>query len=240
MKNSGMNFPAIYTITCIPNGKIYVGQAVNVRRRWHSHKWYLRKGDHRNGHLQRAWNKYGESSFVFAVAKTFPGLTGEELFAALNTSEIEVLSSIPHAFNLTEAAQSRNKLSDETKAKLSKIRKELWQNPEFRDRRQKNHLEAINTPEWKARHAEIARERSQDTAFREKMKEVNKQNWANGDPERAKKRGELERKNWSDPEYRAKQSKSRSLAWSDPEVRAKRIAGIKAAHARRKAENSSS
>lgn len=234
MKNSGMNFPGVYSITCVNNRKVYIGQAVNIRRRWHSHKWYLRKGNHRNSHIQRAWNKYGESAFVFKVERDFRDLPIAGLPDALNAAEVELLAAVPDAFNLMEAAQSRTKLSDETKAKLSVIRKKMWADPEFRENRRKAHETALATPEWKARHAEIARERSLDEGFREKMKAVNKQNWAN-DPDRAKKRGDLERKNWADPEYRAKQSKSRALAWADPEVRAKRSAAIKAAHARRKA-----
>lgn len=231
MKKGEFNFPGIYTITCTASGKIYVGQTINVRRRWHNHKWHLRKGDHRNSHLQRSWNKNGESAFVFAVVEDLRATPGAELKAALDAAEVRILSAVPDAFNLMEAAKSGTIPSDETRAKLSAIRKAMWQDPEFKARRQAGHMAAIATPEWKARHAEIARERSLDKDFKAKMRAVNKANWT---PGRAKKRGKLEKANWDDPAYREKQAKSRSLAWQDPEVRDKRIAGMKAAHARRK------
>jgi group I intron endonuclease len=34
----------IYQIRCIPTGKIYVGSAVNLRKRWDQHHRSLRKG----------------------------------------------------------------------------------------------------------------------------------------------------------------------------------------------------
>ena len=42
---------------------IYVGSTVNIPARWQSHRRHLRNGTHHNVHLQRAWNKYGESAF---------------------------------------------------------------------------------------------------------------------------------------------------------------------------------
>lgn len=55
----------IYTIKNIINGKIYIGSAVNIEKRLYAHKWALQGSNHCNIHLQRAWDKYGESSFSF-------------------------------------------------------------------------------------------------------------------------------------------------------------------------------
>lgn len=57
----------IYKIICTANGKIYVGSAKNLRERWRGHQKVLRKGSHHSIHLQNAWNKYGENSFIFEV-----------------------------------------------------------------------------------------------------------------------------------------------------------------------------
>jgi len=57
----------VYQIRCKQNGKIYVGSAVNLEGRWHSHRRDLRNGVHVNPHLQFAWNLYGETSFEFSV-----------------------------------------------------------------------------------------------------------------------------------------------------------------------------
>lgn len=59
----------IYKIINTHNGKFYVGSAVKFERRFAMHRWQLRKGTHVNAHLQRAWNKYGEAAFVFAVVE---------------------------------------------------------------------------------------------------------------------------------------------------------------------------
>lgn len=57
----------VYQIRCIATGKIYVGSAVDLRKRWGQHVRRLRRGKHRNKHLQHAWNKYGEAAFEFEV-----------------------------------------------------------------------------------------------------------------------------------------------------------------------------
>lgn len=57
----------IYLITCLNNGKIYIGSAVNIRDRWLRHCKELRSGNHPNPHLQNAWNKHGEDAFTFEV-----------------------------------------------------------------------------------------------------------------------------------------------------------------------------
>ena len=63
---------AIYEIQCTVSGKAYVGSWTNPRRRFATHRWMLRTGRHYNPHLQRAWDKYGEEAFDFAVVETCP------------------------------------------------------------------------------------------------------------------------------------------------------------------------
>lgn len=57
----------IYTITNKINGKIYVGKTYNFFNRKSQHKCALRENTHENRHLQRAWNTYGEDSFIFEI-----------------------------------------------------------------------------------------------------------------------------------------------------------------------------
>lgn len=116
-------YSGIYTITNISNGKIYVGQAINVFSRWTEHKCSLRNNYCENGRLQNAWNKYGESSFIFEVLveceKEF--LSSEEHYWAtiLNTHHRDF------GYNLRpthpEGKVNRRKgfkMSEETKAKI--------------------------------------------------------------------------------------------------------------------------
>ena len=57
----------IYAITNHPTGAQYIGSAVNLGSRWAVHRHSLRHAKNSCGHLQRAWRKYGESSFYFHV-----------------------------------------------------------------------------------------------------------------------------------------------------------------------------
>jgi len=67
----------IYKITCTINNKIYIGSACGIShtskkqrgfaKRWQEHINRLRSNSHRNKHLQSAWDKYGEDSFIFEI-----------------------------------------------------------------------------------------------------------------------------------------------------------------------------
>jgi group I intron endonuclease len=58
----------VYYILNRVNGKCYVGSSTtSLQRRLKDHRRSLRRGTHENSYLQRAWNKYGESSFLFLI-----------------------------------------------------------------------------------------------------------------------------------------------------------------------------
>jgi len=57
----------IYKITCIVNGKFYIGSAVDLNTRRYDHFSTLRRNTHANPHLQRAFNKYGKEVFTFEI-----------------------------------------------------------------------------------------------------------------------------------------------------------------------------
>ena len=57
----------IYSIENIIDGKSYIGSSVNISSRWRKHLTMLRKSIHNNHHLQNAYNKYGESNFIFKI-----------------------------------------------------------------------------------------------------------------------------------------------------------------------------
>ena len=57
----------VYCIEHIDSGTKYIGSSNNIQQRWREHKSHLRRNKHVNRWLQRAWNKYGEDTFVFSV-----------------------------------------------------------------------------------------------------------------------------------------------------------------------------
>ena len=63
----GMKKSGIYGIKNTANGKWYIGQTIDLSKRKYEHFCDLRNRWHHNGHLQSAWDKYGEGSFEFHV-----------------------------------------------------------------------------------------------------------------------------------------------------------------------------
>lgn len=232
-KKVATSIPGIYTITNNQTGTVYVGQAVNIRRRWESHRHYLTNGNHRNCYLQRAWTKYGPEAFEFNVVRNLSGTPNSELSAALNSAEVEVLTPLSDTYNLMEAGLSGGLAGPETRAIWSKQRKAMWASEEFRAKRSEATKALYADPEWKAARDEAVRAGLRTPEAREKSSKRFKKMWQS--EEHHKEQSQKRLANWQDPEYRARQSASRSAAWADPEVRARRSAAIKGAHARRRA-----
>ena len=89
----------IYAIRNTKNGKTYIGQSVDIRKRWIYHRWELEKGIHKNKHLQNAWDK-DSAHFRFEVVEP----CREDDLDAAEMRWIESLRSNQEAYgyNLTE------------------------------------------------------------------------------------------------------------------------------------------
>ena len=59
----------IYMIQNTTNGKIYIGQAIDIEKRWKNHIWELDNNRHTNKHLQRTWNKYKKELNTITVSE---------------------------------------------------------------------------------------------------------------------------------------------------------------------------
>jgi group I intron endonuclease len=57
----------IYVILHKKSGKVYLGQAQDVKDRFRQHRYELNRNNHHNRHLQFAWNKDGSKAFKFQV-----------------------------------------------------------------------------------------------------------------------------------------------------------------------------
>lgn len=55
----------VYCIENLINCKKYIGQSTDIIQRWKTHKTELNCNRHRNSHLQKSWNLYGEDNFKF-------------------------------------------------------------------------------------------------------------------------------------------------------------------------------
>src|SRR3972149_846536 len=104
----------VYRILCSVNGKSYIGSSVGIVRRFRTHRNELRRGTHANPHLQRVWNKYGESAFEFQVLE----MCDESV---LRQREKEIIDRVRPEFNCQGIDPNRSlaSLSRETREKLS-------------------------------------------------------------------------------------------------------------------------
>lgn len=59
----------IYKINNLVNGKIYIGSAVDIYKRWREHKNRLKLNNHENIYLQRSYNKHGINNFIFEIVE---------------------------------------------------------------------------------------------------------------------------------------------------------------------------
>jgi group I intron endonuclease len=123
----------VYTITNISTGKVYVGSAVNVRRRWETHRRELRRGAHPNRYLQSSWNAHGEPEFSFVLVESV-----EESTDLVSREQwwLDVLQSADraHGYNISPTAYSilGYRFSDEQRANVSRGLAGLEKSPEHR------------------------------------------------------------------------------------------------------------
>jgi group I intron endonuclease len=245
----------IYSIVCLANGKIYVGSAVHIERRWGEHRRMLSASRHYNSHLQCAWNKYGEPSFEFGILELAPRghLIAREQFWI----DRHDASNKKKGFNLCPNAASilGLKRSEETKAKLADGNRRRVFTPEMRanySASQRNRItpeyrkelsvraKAQQTPEMRTRLSEALKGRRLTPEHRAKimashpgMSPEHKAKLLAINTGRVKTPEELAKLSAANkgkivtPETRAKLSKSRK-AMDTPEYRAKVSAGIKA------------
>jgi group I intron endonuclease len=106
----------IYSITNTITNKVYVGSAVKIESRWKEHLNDLRKNKHHSIKLQRAFNKYGESTFIFNVIM----LCDKNELIINEQKFIDSLESYKKGYNSCPIAGSRlgHKQSQETKDKI--------------------------------------------------------------------------------------------------------------------------
>jgi len=110
----------IYKITNTSNGKIYIGQSIDLSHRKSCHEYDLKNNRHKNAHLQRAYNKE-PNSFTFEVVC----YCKEEELNDLEIFYIKKYDSTnpENGYNLEKGGNGAGRMSDEHKRKISKAKK---------------------------------------------------------------------------------------------------------------------
>ncbi len=136
------------------SGKVYVGQAAVLHKRILQHKTSLRRGDHSNPHLQRAYDLGGWEDFMVEVLEI-----GADDLDVREQFWIDFLHATnpEHGYNIAKIAgappREERFLSDEARRKMGASRGKGW-----------NHTEAT-----KATIRAAARRRWADPELRAKM-----------------------------------------------------------------------
>jgi len=151
MSSSIPQTSGIYKIVCLPTGKVYVGSAVNLNKRWAGHCSLFRNAKHPNRYLQHAWNKHGEASFKFEVIELIlaPFLLEREQFwidklrCCDPRKGFNILPKAGSHYGAKRTAESRERIraariatpiSEFDRRSRSETRKRQWQDPVYRKR----------------------------------------------------------------------------------------------------------
>lgn len=107
----------IYKIEHIASGKLYVGSAVHIGRRWIVHVRNLRAKTHHSIKMQRAWNKYGADAFAFSILENVDDL---DRLLEMEQKWLDLTRSAVRGYNMTPSAGSLYdfRQSDVTKERM--------------------------------------------------------------------------------------------------------------------------
>jgi group I intron endonuclease len=109
----------IYKIEHVASGRVYVGSAIDINRRWRLHKSDLGRNCHHSPYLQNCWNKHGSLDFAFSIIEAAP----REHLIVREQFWLDYFKSYEPAtgFNILAKAGSAlgYKLSEESRKKIS-------------------------------------------------------------------------------------------------------------------------
>lgn len=172
-----LRYGGIYCIINIHNGRTYVGSAINIYIRWHSHVTKLKINDHGNVYLQAAYNKYGFAGLVFSVIEKVEDKT--KLVEREQFYMEKFKSIVPNGYNILPTAGSRlgAKASEETKAKLSKARQTRVTKDETRIKILIAHTNRIMTLEHKENLSKAAKGVPKSEKHKASLKIASRKRW---------------------------------------------------------------
>lgn len=203
----------IYAI-CQGGRIVYVGQSSDMLKRWKSHVYCLRRGTHRNSHLQRIADKHGIGSLSFCVIeRVSTDVTAREIYwiEHLSPECNMVLPEDGAVFGHTEqtkqkigAASRRRWADEEFKRAMSKRHAEVWEDPDFRKRMSDAHKGQKRTEEQRQdiSRALVGHKLSDET--RKRISQAHKGKKLSESTRT--KLAEASRRAWSDPDDRRARS----------------------------------
>lgn len=152
----------IYCITCLVNGKMYIGQTVQLLdNRWRRHVLSTQRGsDHK---FHRAIRKYGEENFLVEEVLTVSAPTKDILKKKLDYVEMRLIKKLEThkcGYNSTDGGEGTLglKLSEHAIRKMAESKKRENLTPEKRKRLSESKIGEKN-PFYHRTHSEDSRKR---------------------------------------------------------------------------------
>ena len=106
----------IYGIINTVNGHIYIGSSRNIMSRWRQHRKHLNMQIHHSLYLQKAWNKYGSSSFALKPLLYINDLNKliffEQIFLDKLKPQYNVAKIAGSVLGIKRSAEFKNHLSN--------------------------------------------------------------------------------------------------------------------------------
>ena len=163
----------IYRIVNTVNGRVYVGSASCLGGRRKAHEYRLKAGNHHSIKLQRAWNKYGESAFVFEVIEQ---VSGEASLLEREQHWIDHYDAAKVGYNVAAVAGRTVGIvwTEEQKRKASESKKGVKKSPEHVAKMSAVRIGKTHSEETRRKIGEKTRARLADPAQREKIGNANR------------------------------------------------------------------
>ena len=157
----------VYQIKNNLNGKFYIGSSTHLYRRFSDHVRELQRGTHSNPKLQNSWLKFGADAFEFGILefcnpdKIFeleqkyidrlnPFYNIAREVGVPNTPKSGTIEAMIRSQKSMEARKKSSWInSDKFHSMLSRIMKNRWKNPEYKELRSSNAKELWNDPRYR-------------------------------------------------------------------------------------------
>lgn len=230
----------IYRIKNKISGKSYIGQSVDVNKRFNRHISELANNTHHNINMQEEYDKYGPDSFECKIlvydlpTQEDADIIEESLINAyIDDGVIYNINRHAHGGDIT----STHPNNEEIRKKISEASKRMYlEHPEIKENLRKQ-FSGENNPMYGKHHSEETRRKmSENSGIHKKVftdeerkaisDRINKQYQEH--PEILDKiSNNLKQKYQDDPSYREKVSAASKANWERPEYREKMIGMIK-------------